>query len=96
LNRIRGGEYKDDCLLGCLLITTMMKAASTSETSVNFYQTTWRNILEDSHLYSNNFDEQYKLWSSSLCNFLQPLVNSVTDKRNIFLCVLPKYHMDPL
>jgi hypothetical protein len=28
----------------------MMEAASTSEASVNFYQTTLRNSLEDSHL----------------------------------------------
>jgi hypothetical protein len=28
----------------------MMEAASTSETSANFYQTTWRNNPEDSHL----------------------------------------------
>jgi hypothetical protein len=28
----------------------MMEAVSTSETSVNFYQTTRRNIPEDSHL----------------------------------------------
>jgi hypothetical protein len=32
------------------LITLMMEAASTSETSVNFYLTTWRNNPEDSHL----------------------------------------------
>jgi hypothetical protein len=32
------------------LIALMMKAASTSETSVNFYQTTRRNIPEDSRL----------------------------------------------
>jgi hypothetical protein len=30
-------------------IALMMDAASTSETSVNFYQTTWRNNPEDSH-----------------------------------------------
>jgi hypothetical protein len=30
----------------------LMKAASTSETSVNFYQTTRRNIPEDCHLQS--------------------------------------------
>jgi hypothetical protein len=30
-------------------ISLMMEAASTSETSVNFYQTTWHNIPEDSH-----------------------------------------------
>jgi hypothetical protein len=33
-------------------IALMMDAASTSETSVNFYQTTQRNIPEDSHLYT--------------------------------------------
>jgi hypothetical protein len=33
------------------LIALMMEATSNSETSVNFYQTTPRNIPEDSHLY---------------------------------------------
>jgi hypothetical protein len=33
------------------LITLMMKAASISETSVNFYQTTRRHNPEDSHLH---------------------------------------------
>jgi hypothetical protein len=28
----------------------MIEAVSTSETSVSFYQTTWRNIPEESHL----------------------------------------------
>jgi hypothetical protein len=50
-----GGEYEGDCLLGCLLaasiIRMMMEAASTSETSVNLYQTTRRNSSEDSHLH---------------------------------------------
>lgn len=32
------------------LITLMMVAASTSKTSVNYYQTTWRYNPEDSHL----------------------------------------------
>jgi hypothetical protein len=31
----------------------LMAAESTSETSVNFYQTTPRNIPEDSHLYTH-------------------------------------------
>jgi hypothetical protein len=31
-------------------IALMMEAARTSETSVNFYQTTWRHNPEDSHL----------------------------------------------
>jgi hypothetical protein len=33
-------------------IALMMEAASTSETSVRFYQTTWRNNPEDSHLHT--------------------------------------------
>jgi hypothetical protein len=37
-----------------LLITLMMEAASTSETSVNFYQTTQRSIPEDSHLHAHS------------------------------------------
>jgi hypothetical protein len=32
------------------LLCLMMEAATTSETSVNFYQTTRRSIPEDSHL----------------------------------------------
>jgi hypothetical protein len=34
------------------IIALMMEAASTSETSVNFYQTTQRNNPEDSHLHT--------------------------------------------
>jgi hypothetical protein len=36
---------------GRLLIALMMEEASTSETPVNFYQTTRRNIPEDSHFH---------------------------------------------
>jgi hypothetical protein len=32
----------------------MMEAVSTPETSVNFYETTRRNIPEDSHLHTAN------------------------------------------
>jgi hypothetical protein len=43
----------DDWLLGyCPL---MMKAVSTSQTSVNFYQTR-RNILEDNHLHTRRHE----------------------------------------
>jgi hypothetical protein len=35
-----------------LTIVSMMEAASTSETSVSFYQTTRRNNPEDSHLHT--------------------------------------------
>jgi hypothetical protein len=38
------GEYEDGCLLGCCaVIAQMMEAASTSETSANFYHNTQRN-----------------------------------------------------
>jgi hypothetical protein len=36
------------------IIALMMEAVSTSETSVNFYQATWHNIPEDSHLNLND------------------------------------------
>jgi hypothetical protein len=34
------------------MIALMMEAASTSETLVNFYQTTWRYNPEDSYLHT--------------------------------------------
>jgi hypothetical protein len=37
----------------CCLIALMMEAARSSETLVNFYQTTWRYNPEDSHLRTN-------------------------------------------
>jgi hypothetical protein len=37
------------------VLALMMETASTSETSVNFYQTAWRNIPEDSHLQENTY-----------------------------------------
>jgi hypothetical protein len=62
-NACQGYKYtnEDGSLLGCsaevlaasiirAMITLMMEAASTSETSVNFYQTTRRYNPEDSHL----------------------------------------------
>jgi hypothetical protein len=38
-------------VLAASIIAPMMEAANTSETSVNFYQTTRRNNPEDSHLH---------------------------------------------
>jgi hypothetical protein len=40
------------------LIALKMEAASTSETSVNFYQTTWRNNPEDSHIQTVSYSER--------------------------------------
>jgi hypothetical protein len=36
----------------CFILHPVSKASSTSETSVNFYQTTWRNNSGDSRLYT--------------------------------------------
>jgi hypothetical protein len=37
-------------MLAAIIIRAKMEAVNTSETSENFYQTTRRNIPEDSHL----------------------------------------------
>jgi hypothetical protein len=43
-------DDEDGLLLGFCAV--MMEAASTSEMSVNFYGTTWRNNPEDSHFHT--------------------------------------------
>jgi hypothetical protein len=40
----------------CSAIALLAEAAITSETSVNFYQTTRRNIPEDSHLHTRGLE----------------------------------------
>jgi hypothetical protein len=65
-------KCEHDCLLGCsvarvLLIALMMEAASASETSVNFYQTTRRNNPGESHLHTRrreNLKSQEKVCTS--------------------------------
>jgi hypothetical protein len=44
-------------LVACIIrpIALMMKAVNTSETSVNFYRTTWHNNREDKRLYNYTF-----------------------------------------
>jgi hypothetical protein len=52
----REGNDADGCLLGFSAVealTLMMEAARTSETLVNFYQTTRRYNPEDSHLHTH-------------------------------------------
>jgi hypothetical protein len=47
------------------IIALMMEAVITSETSVNVYQTTWRNIPEDSHHQFSKHNASYRTsWSS--------------------------------
>jgi hypothetical protein len=48
----------------------MMEAASTSETSVNFYQTTWYNSPGDSHLHEEQLPSPEKENSEELAELL--------------------------
>jgi hypothetical protein len=55
-----------------------MEAASTCETSVNFYQTTWCNNLEDSHLYTCHHD--------NLVNFYQTTQHNTPEDNHLQVC----------
>jgi hypothetical protein len=54
-------RHEDGWLLGCctMRIALMMEAANTSETLVNFYQTTRRNNPQDSHLHTRLHGTSY-------------------------------------
>jgi hypothetical protein len=45
-----------------IIIAVMMEAASTSETSVNFYQTTRRYYPEDNHLHIRRRENLKSYW----------------------------------
>jgi hypothetical protein len=65
-----------------------MEAASTSETPVNFYQTTWRNIPGDNHLYTRRREnlKSYVL-SKFFCvtNLLENVCPINTFRRHCYL-----------
>jgi hypothetical protein len=52
VNEYSGMKFEDDCFLGCVGKSDhlMKEAVKKSETSVNFYEATRRNIPEDIHL----------------------------------------------
>jgi hypothetical protein len=53
-----------------MAIALIMVAASTSETSVSFYQTARRNIPEDSHLYARRRENlKFHLITLTLTSF---------------------------
>jgi hypothetical protein len=62
------------CLLGCC-DRLMMEATSTSETSVNIYQTTRRNSPEDSHLHCGK--RFHNSFNFSNYNLIFPVVFSL-------------------
>jgi hypothetical protein len=45
-------DHVSEALTAFVIIDLMTEALSISETSVNFYQTTWRNNPKDSHLHT--------------------------------------------
>jgi hypothetical protein len=73
------------------LITLMMEAASTSETSADFYQTTRRNNPEDSHLQDDtrsvNFPVFYKqqmfITVFIKSQTLDPILNQMNPVRRV-------------
>jgi hypothetical protein len=67
---------KDGCLLGCRAIALMMEAAGTSETLVNFYQTTRRYNPEDSHLHTHRREN---LKSYSCTKFARLILSPSSD-----------------
>jgi hypothetical protein len=89
---------EDGCLLGCCAL--MMKAARTSATLVNFYQTTRRNNPEDSHFRTHcreNLKSYEKLNVSKAYNTITKRMQTIPAeyegvKCMIKLClsVLPK------
>jgi hypothetical protein len=59
----------------------MMVAASTSETLVNFYQATRRNISEDSHLHDDFLQSSLRVIIQSDLSLLnKPIRNHVTNQ----------------
>jgi hypothetical protein len=62
-----------EVLAAFIIIALMMEAAGTSETSVNFCQTTWCNIPEDSHLHTRRLDNmKSQLARKYLWNLIAP------------------------
>jgi hypothetical protein len=57
------------CNLVEVLIALIMEAASTSETSVNFYQTIWRNNPGDIHLHTRRRDNLKSYFTHYLHHF---------------------------
>jgi hypothetical protein len=60
--------------MSSLLTALMMETAGTSETLVNFYQTTWHNNAEDSHLQSVEDDRDIQQKDGTVLILVQELL----------------------
>jgi hypothetical protein len=69
------GDIQLPCESGDLLIALMMEAASTSQTSVNFYHTTRRSNPEDSRLHTRRRENLKSHQNLTCVNF-----------RKVFFC----------
>jgi hypothetical protein len=71
------------------VIILMMEAASTSETMVNFYQTTWCNNPEDNHLHVQHSLTSLRTWSPTSSQQTPIVLNLVVDScasTTCFIC----------
>jgi hypothetical protein len=94
-------RFRDACYLhhygDDLLITLMMEAASTSEMSVNIYQTAWLHNPEVSHLHTRRRDNlKYHTISFVFVNALS-LADSITSPHHVSLrhILILSYHLYP-
>jgi hypothetical protein len=73
----------------------MMEAASSSETLVNFCQTTWRNIPEDSLLSINSLTGEYLLIHQvvNVCRNVQILPDVCQKMAEYVQCVTDHTHL---
>jgi hypothetical protein len=67
LSRVLWQKFTDASEVLAASIIRAVKAASTSESSMNFYQTTRRNIPEESHLHTRRRENlKYHRYASTL------------------------------
>jgi hypothetical protein len=83
--------YVSEVLTASIIRSIMMEAVRISETSVNFYETTQRNIPEDSHLHTRRLEnlKSYQISFSSYRNMMDPY--STQTLAVSVLCLLVLY-----
>jgi hypothetical protein len=69
-----------------LAIALVMVAARTSETLVNFYQTTWRYNPEDSHLCTHRRENLKSYYVHPCCSMPLVRTNNQSISQSMFYC----------